>query len=252
MFNLHWSYFSFCFQLQQVLITIPLSFWDEQFAVFAHCGWALNELCSLKEGGMFERTFLTFLLLNFKLWTDYTFSHSHLFLWWSPTNCLMSEITKQSHVHSNTTVRICYSVGLDFWKFITITNVSLHAMHIACTPIANPCSQHRLTHEKIQNTEFHGCRAVFEHFFSLNLPIFLPSLANWWKGKFVERKTQKCRAPTCLAIAIADIFLCKIWWFDFSIPIVIADISLQLICTGYSDILYVFLRFWFWFLSILS
>ena len=128
MFNLHWSYFSFCFQLQQVLTTIPLSFWDEQFAVFAHCGWALNELCSLKEGGgggmalnelcslkeggmalnelcslkeggMFERTFLTFLLLNFKLWTDYTFSHSQLFLWWSPTNCLMSEITKQLHLH---------------------------------------------------------------------------------------------------------------------------------------------------------
>ena len=47
-------------------------------------------------------------------------------------------------------------------------------------------------------------------------------------------------------------FLSRIWWFDFSIPIVISDISVQPICTGYSDILNVFLRFWFWFLSILS
>ena len=78
---------------------------------------------------------------------------------------------------------------------------------VACTPILSLCSQHGFTHEKIQNTEFHWCRAVFEHFFSLNSPIFLPSLADGRKRKFVERKTQKCRALACFAIAIADIFV---------------------------------------------
>ena len=36
----------------------------------------------------------------------------------------------------------------DFRKFITITDVSLQAMYIACAPIASICSQHGLTHER--------------------------------------------------------------------------------------------------------
>ena len=39
----------------------------------------------------------------------------------------------------------------DFRKFITITDVSLQAMHIDCAPIANICSQHGLTHERYTN-----------------------------------------------------------------------------------------------------
>ena len=36
----------------------------------------------------------------------------------------------------------------DFRKFITITDVSLQAICIACTPIASFCSQHGPTHER--------------------------------------------------------------------------------------------------------
>ena len=46
----------------------------------------------------------------------------------------------------------------DFRKFITMTDVSLQAICIACTPIASFCSQHGHTHESskdIQNIEFH-------------------------------------------------------------------------------------------------
>ena len=37
----------------------------------------------------------------------------------------------------------------DFRKFITITDVSLQAMYIACAPIASICSQHGFTHERL-------------------------------------------------------------------------------------------------------
>ena len=37
----------------------------------------------------------------------------------------------------------------DFRKFITITDVSLQAMHIACSPIPRFCSQHGITHERL-------------------------------------------------------------------------------------------------------
>ena len=36
----------------------------------------------------------------------------------------------------------------DFRKFITITDVSLQAMYIACVPFASICSQHGLAHER--------------------------------------------------------------------------------------------------------
>ena len=36
----------------------------------------------------------------------------------------------------------------DFRKFITITDVSLQAMYIACAPIASLCSQDGLIHER--------------------------------------------------------------------------------------------------------
>ena len=47
-------------------------------------------------------------------------------------------------------------------------------------------------------------------------------------------------------------FLGRIWWFEFSIPIVISDISLQPICTGHSDILYVFLTIYVPIIAILD
>ena len=56
---------------------------------------------------------------------------------------------------------------------------------------------------------FMECRVVFEHLFSLNSSIFLPSLANRRKSKFVERKNiinQNFGALACSAIVITDNF----------------------------------------------
>ena len=44
----------------------------------------------------------------------------------------------------------------DFRKFITITDVSLQAMHIACAPIPSFCSQLGITHERLTKYIFHG------------------------------------------------------------------------------------------------
>ena len=107
----------------------------------------------------------------------------------------------------------------DFRKFITITDVSLQAMYIACAPITSICSQHGLTHERLANTFFHRVQSSFRAFFLSNSPIFLPSLANQRKRKFVERKTQKCRALACLAIVISDIFCAEFDGLIFHFPL---------------------------------
>ena len=96
-----------------------------------------------------------------------------------------------------------------------------------------------------------GCK-VFEHLFSLNSLIFF--LLWLTDKKICGEKNSEMSSTGLLSHRYKRILvLCRIWWFDFSIPIVISDVSLQPICTGYSDILYVFFfRFWFWFLSSLS
>ena len=140
----------------------------------------------------------------------------------------------------------------DFRKFITITDVSLQPMYIACSPIVSICSQHGLSHQTYTKYLIPLGLECFSSIFVLsNSPIFLPSLTNRRKKMFAEENSEMSRTGL-LSYHYKWYFLCRIWWFDFSIPIVISDISLQPICTGYSDILNVFLRFWFWFLSILS
>ena len=56
-----------------------------------------------------------------------------------------TQVTESSHTVQYVSV---IAWVFDFRKFITITDVSLQAMHIACAPIASICSQHGLTHER--------------------------------------------------------------------------------------------------------
>ena len=107
----------------------------------------------------------------------------------------------------------------DSRKFITITDVSLQGMHLACAPIVSLCSQDGFIDERYTNYLIPWVKSSFQAFFSLNSPIFLPSLANLQKRKFVERKTQKCRALACLAIVITDTFCAEPNVLIFQFPL---------------------------------
>ena len=58
---------------------------------------------------------------------------------------IMTAITLAKKKKTATTV---IAWVFDFRKFITISDVSLQAMYIACAPIVSLCSQHGLTHER--------------------------------------------------------------------------------------------------------
>ena len=108
----------------------------------------------------------------------------------------------------------------DFGKFITITDVSLQAMHIACAPIPSFCSQHGITHERLTKYLFPWGVEWSSSIFLSNSPIFLPSFqANRRKRKFVERTTQKCQALAWLAITISDIFCAEFDGLIFHFPL---------------------------------
>ena len=107
----------------------------------------------------------------------------------------------------------------DFRKFITITDVSLQAMCIACATIASLCSEDGFIHERRTKYLVPWMWSRFRAFFCLISPIFLPSLANRRKRQFVERKTQKCRALACLAIAITDTFCAEFDGLIFQFPL---------------------------------
>ena len=95
------------------------------------------------------------------------------------------------------------------------------------------------TIDKIPNSM--GCRVVFEHFFSLiHRSFFLLRLTD--EKKICREENSEMSSTGLLSYRCKWYFLYRTWWFDFSFSIVISDISLQPICTGYSDILNVFLN----------
>ena len=106
----------------------------------------------------------------------------------------------------------------DFRKFITLADVSLQPMYIACAPIVSICSQHGLTHQRYSKYLIPWGAECFSSILS-NSPIFLPFLANRRKRKFVERKTEKCWALACLAIAISDILCAEFDGLIFQFPL---------------------------------
>ena len=155
-------------------------------------------------------------------------------------------------VNGQYTVCICYSVGLWFLKTYhynrCIITTDVHGLESNREHLfpgwAFPSKIY-----KILNSI--GFRVLFEHSFSLiHRSFFL--LWPTDEKKICGEENSEMSSTGLLSYHYKWYFLCRIWWFDFSVPIVISDISLQPICTGYSDILNVFLRIWFWFLSILS
>ena len=85
-----------------------------------------------------------------------------------------------------------------------------------------------LTHERM--TKYHGVQSSFHAFFLSNSLIFRPFLANRRERKFAEMSSTGLLSYRYKWYH--DFCRCRIWWFDFSFPIVISDISLQPICTG--------------------
>ena len=150
------------------------------------------------------------------------------------------------------TVCICFSVGLWFSKIYhynrCIITTDVHSLESNREHLF-PARAFPSNIYKIRNSI--GFRVLFEHSFSLIHRCFFLLWPTDKKKMFAEESSE-ISSTGLLSYHYKWYFLCRIWWFDFSIPIVISDISLQPICTGYSDILNVFLRFWFWFLSILS
>ena len=96
------------------------------------------------------------------------------------------------------------------------------SLSVSLSPSA-PHAQYRKRFRASYNSQFHGVLSSFGAFFSSNSPIILPSSANRRKRKFIESKTQKCRALACLAIVISDIFCAEfdglIFQFSFLYPI---------------------------------
>ena len=183
--------------------------------------------------------------------------HSTQFARWGVLT--WSHLTKTIEHIQHSTVRICYSVRLWFLKIYhynrgTVTSY-VHGLRSNRKPLF-PAWAYNYPWKRYNLSDPMGCRDVFQLLFFLKSLIFLPSFADQVrrKRKLVEGEKNSEMLSTGLHC------YCYIWhffvqnlmvWF-FSISIVISDIlSLQPICTGYSDFLYVFLRFWFWFLSIL-
>ena len=108
----------------------------------------------------------------------------------------------------------------DFQKFITITDVSLQPMNIACAPIVSICSQHGLSHQRYTKYLIpFGCGVLFEHSFSL---IHRPFFLLWpTDEKNCAEENSEMSSTGLLSYRYKWYFLCRIWWFDFSILIVI-------------------------------
>ena len=76
---------------------------------------------------------------------------------------LMKTIVIESVEHTGIYVVIAWV--FDFRKFITITDVSLQAMYIACAPIASLCSQDGFIHERHTKYLVPWMKSIgFEHF----------------------------------------------------------------------------------------
>ena len=113
----------------------------------------------------------------------------------------------------------------DFRKFITITDVSLQPMYIACSPIvsirSHTTSQHGLSHQRYTKYLIPlGFRVLFETSFSLIHRYFF---LHWptEEKKNCGAENSKMSSTGLLSYHYRWYFLCRIWWFDFSIPIVI-------------------------------
>ena len=115
----------------------------------------------------------------------------------------------------HSTIRICYSVGLWFSKVYHYNRCIITSDAHSMRSDPELCSQHGITHKRLTKYLFPWGVQWSSSILLSNSPIFLPSLANRRKRKFVERKTQKYQALACLATIKSFFSLCTFTFFDW-------------------------------------